>query len=270
MSAGLQSTLPNLLTFCATFELGSFSEAARKLGVTPQAASRSVARLEETLGVPLFRRTTRTVTPTDEARAYYQTARQVLALLSQAERDVSRLLLGEAAAVGLLGGVSGVVLARLAGWGVDLLSRTVLPEFPFKPDSYFWFSPQLVLILLGFSLLVCLLGAALPWAGATDQATFSPRPFGRLVVVTTSKRPAGGEPRERAPEPGEATLTVMPLRPVAGQAAGGRGAPGHRAEHQLAPPAAAPRRADHRPRQRGRGLPAAPIGVAAARAAAHR
>lgn len=90
MSAGLQSTLPNLLTFCATFELGSFSEAARRLGVTPQAASRSVARLEETLGVPLFRRTTRTVTPTDEARAYYQTARQVLALLSQAERDVSR------------------------------------------------------------------------------------------------------------------------------------------------------------------------------------
>lgn len=86
----LQSTLPNLLTFCAAFELGSFSKAARLLGVTPQAASRSVVRLEATLGVTLFRRTTRTVTPTDEARAYYRTAKQALDLLSDAEREVAR------------------------------------------------------------------------------------------------------------------------------------------------------------------------------------
>lgn len=86
----LQSTLPNLLTFCAAFELGSFSKAARKLGITPQAASRSVVRLEETLGVTLFRRTTRTVTPTDEARAYYRTARQALELLQHAELAVAR------------------------------------------------------------------------------------------------------------------------------------------------------------------------------------
>lgn len=86
----LQSTLPNLLTFCAAYELGSFSKAARKLGVTPQAASRSVVRLEETLGITLFRRTTRTITPTDEARAYYQTAKQALDLLARAEIDVVR------------------------------------------------------------------------------------------------------------------------------------------------------------------------------------
>jgi DNA-binding transcriptional LysR family regulator len=86
----LQSTLPNLLTFCAAFELGSFSKAARKLGITPQAASRSVVRLEETLGVTLFRRTTRTVTPTDDARTYYRTAKQALDLLQQAEVTVAR------------------------------------------------------------------------------------------------------------------------------------------------------------------------------------
>lgn len=86
----LQSTLPNLLTFCAAFELGSFSKAARQLGVTPQAASRSVVRLEETLGVTLFRRTTRTVTPTDAARAYYRTAKQALDLLQNAETTVAR------------------------------------------------------------------------------------------------------------------------------------------------------------------------------------
>lgn len=86
----LQATLPNLLTFCTAFELGSFSLAARKLGITPQAASRSVVRLEQTLGVTLFRRTTRTVTPTDDARTYYRTARQALDLLVHAETAVNR------------------------------------------------------------------------------------------------------------------------------------------------------------------------------------
>ena len=85
----LQSTLPNLLTFCAAFELGSFSRAARQLGVTPQAASRSVVRLEATLGVTLFRRTTRSVTPTEAAQAYYRTAKEALDLLVRAEQDVS-------------------------------------------------------------------------------------------------------------------------------------------------------------------------------------
>ena len=89
MASALQSTLPNVLTFCATFEQGSFSKAARILGVTPQAASRSVLRLEETLGVTLFRRTTRRVTPTDAARAYYVTVNEALALLRQAEAEVS-------------------------------------------------------------------------------------------------------------------------------------------------------------------------------------
>jgi DNA-binding transcriptional LysR family regulator len=85
----LHSTLPNLLTFCAAFELESFSKAARRLGVTPQAASRSVVRLEETLGVTLFRRTTRSVTPTDEARAYYRAAKEALDLLRRAETEMS-------------------------------------------------------------------------------------------------------------------------------------------------------------------------------------
>jgi len=101
MATPLQSTLPNLLTFCAAVELGSFSKAARKLGVTPQAASRSVVRLEETLGVTLFRRTTRTITATDEARAYYRSAKQALELLQRAEVEVTRPAGGQAGLVRL-------------------------------------------------------------------------------------------------------------------------------------------------------------------------
>jgi DNA-binding transcriptional LysR family regulator len=88
--ASLSSTLPNLLAFCATFELGSFSKAARRLGVTPQAASRSVLRLEEALGTALFRRTTRTVTPTNAAREYYRAARDALDMLAKAEGELTK------------------------------------------------------------------------------------------------------------------------------------------------------------------------------------
>ncbi len=52
---------------------GSFSAAARKLGVTPAAVSKSVARLEMQLGVRLFQRSTRSLAlTTDGERLYAQ------------------------------------------------------------------------------------------------------------------------------------------------------------------------------------------------------
>jgi DNA-binding transcriptional LysR family regulator len=88
-SASLASTLPNLEAFCKTYETGSFTRAARLLGVTPQATSRSVARLEQELGVTLFRRTTRSLAPSDEAVRYYERCVQALALLSTGERELA-------------------------------------------------------------------------------------------------------------------------------------------------------------------------------------
>lgn len=71
------------------FESGSFSAAARVLAVTPQAVSRSVARLEGTLGVTLFRRTTRSLVPTSAAAKYYQRCTQALALLNAGETELA-------------------------------------------------------------------------------------------------------------------------------------------------------------------------------------
>ncbi|MDR5671259.1 LysR family transcriptional regulator, partial [Burkholderia cenocepacia] len=51
--------LGSIELFCLAAELGSFTLAANAAGVTPAAVSRSVARLEERLGVRLFVRTTR-------------------------------------------------------------------------------------------------------------------------------------------------------------------------------------------------------------------
>jgi DNA-binding transcriptional LysR family regulator len=85
----LAGTLPNLESFCRTFETGSFTKAARALSVTPQATSRSVARLEKALGVTLFRRTTRSLAPTEAAQRYYELCVQALTLLSTGERDIT-------------------------------------------------------------------------------------------------------------------------------------------------------------------------------------
>src|SRR6187431_3095929 len=89
MALSLAGTLPNLEAFCRTYETGSFTSAARLTGVTPQATSRSVARLEEALGETLFRRTTRSLSPTPAAREYYERCARALALLSDGERELS-------------------------------------------------------------------------------------------------------------------------------------------------------------------------------------
>ncbi|MFO0658723.1 MAG: LysR family transcriptional regulator [Polyangiaceae bacterium] len=52
--------------FVAIAELGSFSAAAKRMGVPRSTVSRAVSALEETLGVTLFLRTTRKVTTTQE------------------------------------------------------------------------------------------------------------------------------------------------------------------------------------------------------------
>jgi len=61
----------NLLdSFLLSAEGGGFSAAARRLGVTPAAVSRNVARLEEQLGVRLFQRSTRKLTLTEAGERF--------------------------------------------------------------------------------------------------------------------------------------------------------------------------------------------------------
>lgn len=80
--------LSTLRAFCRSHELSSFSAAAKNLGLSPTAVSRSLSRLEVTLGVQLFRRTTRKFEATAAGHAYYQACRQALSLLDGAERDL--------------------------------------------------------------------------------------------------------------------------------------------------------------------------------------
>lgn len=55
-----------VLPLVTVADTGSFRSAARSLGVTPSAVSKSIARLESELGVRLIHRTSRVMTLTPE------------------------------------------------------------------------------------------------------------------------------------------------------------------------------------------------------------
>lgn len=87
MSTTLEQT-QGLLAYVKTIQGGSFSGAARGLGTTPSAISKSVARLERRLGVRLLQRSTRVLTPTQEGLAYYERVEPLLRALDQAGDEI--------------------------------------------------------------------------------------------------------------------------------------------------------------------------------------
>ncbi|REE91149.1 LysR substrate-binding domain-containing protein [Cupriavidus plantarum] len=82
-------TIPPLkavVAFEASMRHSSFSLAADELGVTAGAVGQQVQKLEQWLGVPLFVRQTRQVTPTPEARIYMAQVQPALAEIVHASR----------------------------------------------------------------------------------------------------------------------------------------------------------------------------------------
>ncbi|MCF3934973.1 LysR substrate-binding domain-containing protein [Acuticoccus sp. M5D2P5] len=77
-------SLANLESFVRSAELGSFSAAARRLGLTPAGVSRNVAALERNLGVRLFHRSTRSLTLTEEGERFLGSVRGNLEALQHA------------------------------------------------------------------------------------------------------------------------------------------------------------------------------------------
>ncbi|WP_426426094.1 LysR family transcriptional regulator [Bradyrhizobium genosp. A] len=70
--------LTGLIAFARAGSLGSYTAAARALGVSPSAVSKSVQRLEQHLGLRLFSRTTRSLTLTSEGRDLHERALRLL------------------------------------------------------------------------------------------------------------------------------------------------------------------------------------------------
>ncbi|MEZ5628767.1 LysR family transcriptional regulator [Denitromonas sp.] len=82
-------TLQDLELFVRTAELGSLSAAARRLELTPAAASAALKRLEAALQAPLFVRSTRSLRLTAEGDMFLRHCRQALDLLAEGRAAVT-------------------------------------------------------------------------------------------------------------------------------------------------------------------------------------
>ena len=79
-----------------------------------------------------------------------------------ARRDIRNLVLAEAGVIGILGGFFGTTGAVLLAAGVDRLSASRLPNFPFKPDTFFSHDWRIFAGGVALGIIAALAGAFLP------------------------------------------------------------------------------------------------------------
>lgn len=84
-------TLEQLKVFISVVENGGFTSAARALYKSHSTASRQVTALEESLGVKLLERTSRTVSPTAAGQALYTRGKRLLEEAAALETEISGL-----------------------------------------------------------------------------------------------------------------------------------------------------------------------------------
>jgi len=78
----------SLRYFTETIRLGSFTEAARSLGVTQSTISKMIRQLEDKVGEPLLLRDAKGLALTDVGMVVYERGREILLAMQQLEREV--------------------------------------------------------------------------------------------------------------------------------------------------------------------------------------
>lgn len=116
-------TLANLEAFIRSAECGSFSAAARQMGVTPAAVSRNVAMLERNLRVRLFQRSSRSLTLTEDGERF-------LASVSSGVESIRAAIAGVTSNAGKPAGVLKVSMP------LTFALDHVLPLLPALMESY--------------------------------------------------------------------------------------------------------------------------------------
>ncbi len=86
----------------------------------------------------------------------------IMRAVGATEGDVQLIVLGEAAVIGVVGGLLGIGLAVGIGMTWNAYAASNIPRFPFKPESWFEFKTWIWASALGFSTLFCILGGYLP------------------------------------------------------------------------------------------------------------
>lgn len=83
-------SLGALRAFVQAAETGGFTEAGRRLGISPSAVSKAVVRLEERFGTRLFHRSTRSISLTPEGVKFLDRCHRILCEFEMAESELSQ------------------------------------------------------------------------------------------------------------------------------------------------------------------------------------
>ncbi len=112
----------DMILFAAVVREGSFTKAARRLGITKQTTSERIGKLEARLGVRLLERTTRSVRVTEPGATYYERCTAIATQIEEANAEVQQR---HAEPVGLLRVSAPVLYGRrfLAPVIADFLGR---------------------------------------------------------------------------------------------------------------------------------------------------
>jgi ABC-type antimicrobial peptide transport system permease subunit len=96
----------------------------------------------------------------------------VLQALGASPADVRGIVLAEGAMVGLAGGALGAALAAGLTLLADRAALSMLPDFPFRPETFFAFPPWLAVLGVAVPALAAVLGALAPaaFAAGVDPA----------------------------------------------------------------------------------------------------
>ncbi|MFM0066543.1 LysR family transcriptional regulator [Paraburkholderia aspalathi] len=111
--------LDDLSAFAVVARLRSFSRAAAELNVSNSMLSYTIKRLEDRLGYPLLRRTSRSVAPTAEGQTLLLTLEPALGAIDGALGDLSRIR----------DRISGTLRVTATRQGYEAVIRPVLADF---------------------------------------------------------------------------------------------------------------------------------------------
>ncbi|WP_213947704.1 LysR family transcriptional regulator [Luteibacter sp. dw_328] len=125
-------TLNGIVCFIRSAESGSFAAAGRALGLTPAAVGKNVARLEASLGVRLFQRSTRRLSLTEAGEAFRL---EVVDSLDSLQTAMSNATVAHASPVGRLRVSMGNAFGR--DWIVPMLGSFLRANPRVQPDWHF-------------------------------------------------------------------------------------------------------------------------------------
>nr|WP_024966633.1 HTH-type transcriptional activator AaeR [Pantoea sp. IMH] len=166
--------LKGMSVFARVVELGSFTAAAQRMGMSVSAVSQTVARLEDELQVKLLNRSTRSIGLTEAGKIYFQGCRR---MMSEAQQVHEQLYAFNNTPIGTLRIGSSSTMAQNV---LATMTAEMLKEYPGLTVNLVTGSPAPDLIADGLDLIIRV-------GSLQDSSLFSRRLGSMPMVVCAAK-----------------------------------------------------------------------------------